>query len=54
MTDNQQRNDVSFHQKGYHFGSFGLSLGLDNLLLALLFGTLHNECCTLCFLLCNL
>jgi hypothetical protein len=40
--------------KGYHFGSFCLSLRLDNLLLALLFGTLHNKCCALCFLLRNL
>jgi len=45
---------MHLHCKGYHFGSFCLSFGLDNLLLALLLGSFHNECCTLCFLLCNL
>ena len=45
---------MDLHCKGYHFGSFRLTLGLDNLLLTLLLGSFHNECCSLCFLLCNL
>lgn len=51
MGDYEQSEGVSSHYKGYHFGSFCLSLRLDYLLLALLFGTLHNKRCTLSFLL---
>lgn len=40
--------------KGYEFSSLRLSISLDYLLLFLLFGSLHIELGSLCFLLGNL